>query len=70
MLAHGIELITLQLTFSSLIINNLNVVTRTQAVKDTKAQHTSDYLHKLVMDVLEDFNINKSYESRLTMPAT
>lgn len=40
-------------------MNNLNVVTRTLAVKDTKARHTSTYLSELVMNVLKDFNINR-----------
>lgn len=35
------------------------MVTQTLAVKDTHAHHTSDYLHKLVEKVLQDFEIKK-----------
>lgn len=38
-----------------------NIVICTLAVRDTKSQHTSDYLHKLVMDVLKDFGIKKEH---------
>ena len=36
------------------------IVTKTLAVKDTKANHDSHYLHNLVENVLSDHNINKS----------
>lgn len=41
------------------IDHDQKVVICTLAVKDTKAQHTSDYLQNQVMDVLKDFGITK-----------
>lgn len=38
---------------------NNKILTRTLGVKDTQAHHTSEYLQKLVQEVLDDFKIKK-----------
>lgn len=37
--------------------NQKEIIIRTLAVKDTESDHSSDHLKKLVMDVLQEFNI-------------
>ncbi|KAM4701935.1 LOW QUALITY PROTEIN: uncharacterized protein O3C94_002843 [Discoglossus pictus] len=54
--SHRIKYFAINVRF---VDENNKTITRTLALKDTQAHHTSDYLQKLVEGVLEDFEIKK-----------